>query len=725
MRHIRLIVFGILISTALYISSCNHKPDQVASVNSRWEMLNSRAKGFRNTNIDSTLFYARILHREALKANDPRWSARALVLLGFYNSQKGENDSSIIFLQTAIKIADSVQDSITVEQAHNLLGSRYLGTGLYLKAEKEYLTGLKYAKGMHDTTSIIKCYNNLGTVAENLDRLGEAQNYINQALSMSEKRKDTLTMASSLRNLAYVLKKSGDSSKELDYFRASLRLFRLTRNARWTARLNSDLGIYYRYLSPDSSLYFYNKAIEIYKALGEETTVMINEFNKANLLFDKKDYHEAEKIFLEIYNKTLADNNLIGQAYSSFSLASTYLKLNDLARADSYAEKAGILAARWKQPEFTQSVYSVKIDLYKAEGKYKDAVTWYEKYLDLKDSLSSAENKTRILELQNKFDNQKKEFEITSLKQQTAIQQAKLRNRSITIISLSILVVVITFLFFVIVYFYRKSAVANSQLSAQTGELKKEMQRSERVQKNLTENEQKLLRMNATKDKFFSIIAHDLKSPFNTIFGFTDVLTTDLQEFSKEEIMQFLGNISSASKQAYALLENLLIWAQTQNKSLEFSPEALNLQQEVENAVALVDSHAITKHILITLVIDARQWILADRNMLATILRNLLTNAIKFSNKNDRVIITSSVNKGKVEISVQDNGVGIDSERLPALFRIETSKNTLGTEKEKGSGLGLILCREFAEIQGGKIWVTSEYGKGSVFTFSVPLAMAS
>jgi len=238
----------------------------------------------------------------------------------------------------------------------------------------------------------------------------------------------------------------------------------------------------------------------------------------------------------------------------------------------------------------------------------------------------------------------------------------------------------------------------------------------------LTKQTEELTELNATKDKFFSIIAHDLKNPFNTILGFTNVLLTNFQEFDTDEILKYLNIIDNSSKHAFTLLENLLLWARTQTGTIDFHPEVIDLQSSVIDIIALLDNQAKKKYISIINNIEDRCFAYADKNMIETILRNLLTNAIKFTPKNGSVVVSITDQNDQIEISVRDTGVGIAKDDMEYIFRIDRKTTTLGTEKEKGTGLGLVLCKEFVEKHGGKISVESEFGIGSTFKFTIPLS---
>ena len=242
-----------------------------------------------------------------------------------------------------------------------------------------------------------------------------------------------------------------------------------------------------------------------------------------------------------------------------------------------------------------------------------------------------------------------------------------------------------------------------------------EEQKSEMQTKNSELNE-----LNATKDKFFSIIAHDLRNPFNAIIGLTDILLINLDSLDVQKLQRTLENIKGSSQQAHELLENLLLWARTQTGTISFRPEPLDLKLQAEESIELVAVQAARKNISIVTDFSTVSLISGDINMVNTILRNLLTNALKFTPRNGEVRVGISQNNGFCIISVKDNGIGIPADRINNLFRIDTAHKTKGTDQEPGTGLGLILCKEFIGKHGGRLEVESEVGKGSEFRVIIP-----
>jgi PAS domain S-box-containing protein len=227
--------------------------------------------------------------------------------------------------------------------------------------------------------------------------------------------------------------------------------------------------------------------------------------------------------------------------------------------------------------------------------------------------------------------------------------------------------------------------------------------------------------LNATKDKFFSIIAHDLKGPFNGIVGFSEILKDEARQLHIETIQEYAGLIYTTSKNTYHLLEDLLDWARIQQSHMPFQPDTIFLQKIVNEEIELMVQKATSKMISVINRIPENLIISADEYMMKTVLRNLISNAIKFTSSNGTVEIKSEIRQDELEISVKDSGVGIRKEIIEKIFKIDCNYTSRGTDNETGTGLGLILCKEFVEKHGGRIWVESEEGKGSEFKLTIPL----
>lgn len=239
----------------------------------------------------------------------------------------------------------------------------------------------------------------------------------------------------------------------------------------------------------------------------------------------------------------------------------------------------------------------------------------------------------------------------------------------------------------------------------------------------LTEKNRELLIINSEKDKLFSIIAHDLRSPLNSFLGLTQIMTEELQNLSMDQLQEIAVSMRGAANNLYRLLENLLQWSRIQQRSIQPNPEAINLLFVVSECISIVQESARAKGIEILLDIPENTEVFADVNMFKTVIRNLVSNSVKFTPKNGKVTISaSSVKDMKIEVSVRDTGIGMSSAIVENLFSMDIGTSRSGTEGEPSTGLGLIICKEFIERQGGMLYVESKEGKGSTFTFTVPVA---
>jgi two-component system, sensor histidine kinase and response regulator len=236
----------------------------------------------------------------------------------------------------------------------------------------------------------------------------------------------------------------------------------------------------------------------------------------------------------------------------------------------------------------------------------------------------------------------------------------------------------------------------------------------------ISEQNKNLSELNATKDKFFSIIAHDLKNPISNFRDLTKVLVENFTNLSDNDKVEYLTMMNISSERLFALLENLLEWSRSQRGLIQFNPVQLDLNYLIDNVISLMVSAATKKEINIAKNVPDEISLIADVNMLNTVIRNIVSNSIKFTEVKGCINIGAKNFDNYVEIFIEDTGIGISAENISKLFNIDSNISTLGTSNEKGTGIGLILCKEFVEKHNGKIWVESEINKGTKFTFVIP-----
>ncbi len=237
----------------------------------------------------------------------------------------------------------------------------------------------------------------------------------------------------------------------------------------------------------------------------------------------------------------------------------------------------------------------------------------------------------------------------------------------------------------------------------------------------LKESEECLKILNASKDKFFSIIAHDLRSPLNSFLGLTQIMAEELPDLTMSQVQEIAVQMSKSARNLNRLIENLLQWSQIQNGAISFSPEISKLKPLVEECIEMMQESAQLKEIEISVNIPDNLEVFVDTNILKTIIRNLVSNALKFSNDGGKVILSTTSDKNNdVTLTVKDLGIGMNKAIIDGLFMIDTHNNRKGTKDEPSTGLGLLLCKEFVEMHGGKIWAESKEGEGSTFNFTIP-----
>jgi signal transduction histidine kinase len=343
---------------------------------------------------------------------------------------------------------------------------------------------------------------------------------------------------------------------------------------------------------------------------------------------------------------------------------------------------------------------------YKLMGDYKTALKYHELFVQYNDSMVQKEKYEQIINLEKQYETEKKQNEINQLQARHILTDIQLRKnkqlKTLGFVTASLLLVLILF----VLNRYLDKAKSNKLLESKNRMIEK------------SENELRVL--NASKNKFFSIIAHDLKNPFHTVMGYSYLLSKDYNNFTEEERRKFADDIHHSTNNIFRLLQNLLEWSRSQTGRLTFNPREIELKQIVDNSVSVLRSLADQKNIRIEMSFSHNLMLFADPQMIETVLRNLVNNAIKFTPENGLIKVEATQTDGQITICVKDSGIGISDEDAKNLFKIDSTVKRKGTNNEDGSGLGLILCREFVAKNNGNIWVNSKAGEGSSFFFTVP-----
>ena len=445
------------------------------------------------------------------------------------------------------------------------------------------------------------------------------------------------------------------------------------------------------------------KAIAIFRRTGDFRYEIGTKDYLANVYIAKKDYAKAEKIVKESMQRNVSAFGEYGglcrtasklyRCMKNFPQALHYMKIAEENAGGTFEDRLEVLKG-----------YT---DIYKDMGNYAKAFEYLEKYNAAKDSVFDTEQYDILANRLAFYQVAKRDDEIRIMKSRLTLTEMQEKEQHSRILMFVIATVALVMIICALVIIIRSRRQSENKISEKNDEL-------EAANAKLTET-------NATKDKFFSIIAHDLRNPIGSFRNVVELMYDDYDSFEEEERKEFLAMLKKSSGQVFALLENLLEWSRSQRGNINFNPTQIDINAISQLCVDLLALTAEKKDVKLINSIPKSKFIYADAKLITTIIRNLISNSVKFTREGGEIEAGFAEHEnGDVELYVRDSGVGMDAKRVANLFHIDKSISTHGTNGEAGTGLGLILCKEFVEMHGGKIWVESEVGIGSKFIFTLP-----
>ncbi len=688
--------------------------------------------------------YAVMLEQEALQQNHPDFIALAYLYQHNYYNLKEFPDTGTVYLDKALEINVKTNDSVRVtvyltaalnrllvqdvEIAHQYIDSadsvlkpnnyRYLNATIlfykgYLQSQEgDDLGGIKTVK-----ESIVKLYE--------LDRQIEITNHLvtlgylyynlhldNKAIGQA---KETVRIAKITGNrndesIAYNLLSNSYLNKSLD---STMRYFDLYDSV--TTLFNYNEGLFVGYSSKAMAYTAYLMHEEAEKQLD-----FIEDWKKDKKLASDQGYlsslratnyleQKKNKLALKYINKAIEEAQ--DPLYEGFSLNYYYTKiqiLKELHREDEIEEAFGDLEGvlmRTKDSFTTTDFYSYKYQYYEGLKRYREAFFSLKRFLYFKDSIAATitNDDVGFFSILEKASLNKENVSLKEDVEESEETIGRLKWVSVFAVA-SVLILILSFFVY--------NSIKETKRLAKT---------NERLNILVDEKTAELKELVSTKDKFLSIISHDLKNPFNAILGFSELLKTNYDSFSKDDHKHFINNIASAANNSYKLLNNLLSWTRAQTGSLKAEKTYFDIGQTIQDSVSFFREQAMVKRITIVNKVGYDLIVNADENMIETTIRNLIQNAIKFTYEGKKIILDSEQKGDLLYLSVIDQGVGIPKKKVDKLFNIEEQTTSPGTNNESGTGLGLLLCHEFIRLNDGQILIESEEGKGSTFTIIIPV----
>ena len=614
--------------------------------------------------IDTSFLLCQEIFEIANQVGDTSALAHAGVRISSLHAAQGEFVQALQYDRQALVRMTILNDVQGMAIAYNALGEDYLGLGLYNEAYIHYQRSIEHSKAVGDSLLFTIATYNLGRVFKAAGQLERAGEYINKSMQISELINDQVGVAYSLHDLGDIYLKEGKVDEALKSLEIALEV----------AEEVDDNIIIPQIL---------DKMAELYLSTGQ--------FEKA-LNYYSHSY--------SIYDRQSNDN---AKAKVSLGIGRIAMQQNKMDLAKAYFDEAIKVAQDSHTGELLMFSHRELSNWHEKKGDYRRSLELLRKSKVLEDSLTLANRNQQFTQTQIQYELAQKDLAIDELNQKEKARQIQLKNEEFL---RNVLVVILAFTGVLLITLYR-----NSARNKRANELLLEHQREIESK---TKELESLLSM---KDKFFSIISHDLRSPINALVGVLDMLKEGY--LTQQELIKLTQSLRVRLDSTSKMLDNLLDWAMMEMNEIMMRREDIELYNFVQSNLLFFQG-SNEKRISFMNVVEKKVQVNADRNMLDLIIRNLISNSIKFTNQGGEIVVSSEEENDKmVVISICDNGVGMSPGTVENLFSTATLLTTPGTANEKGRGLGLRLCKEFVEKMGGKIWVESEEGKGSTFKFTI------
>lgn len=604
----------------------------------------------------------------------------------------------------AIEIAKKANRTMQLAECYNALALNYAQKSDYPNALMNELNAESYFKKANSERGLAKVYQNMGNIYISVAQYDKAKSYLDSAIKYNFKSNRKNQLAINYMSLADI---QNNERKHYEALRS----------------LNTALGYSISYSNDLYTAEVYLLMCSTHRYLKNYTNALkyINKFDSINTIKNKTDFKirsQMERVTLQIMNIIDTNTNkpvmtIFGKDKTS-NLTNTIKVINKLL---DYYTRVNYL------PQ-TLICYELLSYAYLELGDKNKTKYYFNKHKIFNDSLTGTNQIRNLTMAEVRFNIAMKDQQLRRKTEEITKNQEQLLNSIVAVVVLCVVLVII----FILWQRNRRQKIElfekNSIITDANIELENLLEVVSEKQQQIEKANIELNKANVTKDKFFSILSHDLKSPFTGILGLSELLSSEAENMKTKEITSIGSSIHNSAKHTFELLNQLLDWSRSQLGVISFEPSHLNINSLIDRIIKSSQSSASVKNLSIETNYCSNSQIEADDNMLSTVIRNLLNNSIKFTPTGGKIVIETKIEDQFIQISIKDNGVGINSDVLENLFKLGSVTSTLGTNNEKGTGLGLILCKEFVEKHGGKIWAESEVSRGSNFHILLPIQIS-
>ena len=619
-----------------------------------------------------------------------------------YYDNKGVYDSARLYFNKSLRYSQDNNYQEEIGRAYYNLGRIYDTEGEYDLAVKNYSLAVETYSKANIKKGVAEGLTGIATMERLSGQYNKSYNDLMKALSISNELQDSSLIAFVKYRLGIFYIKVNNYDKSIPLFRALLKFYKSKNDLKRISACYNYLGIVYAQNKDyDSAMLHYKKALEIRKGLNDLAGIGTSlnvigdvEFEQGNLKTALNSYYKSDSIRAKI-------NIKYGIAETQKNIGKVYVKLGQPKQALPFLLRSIELCKKANLPEILKTDYYYLSLAYRQLKDYKNTLEYLDLYTNLNDSISVDDFNKKLSNIKYEFEIDRQNAEINNLKKEQELINKNSRYKNFVFISVIVLLILI-----VAFIFYRFKVLKRTQAMLEEKNIE------------IMNKEKSLVELNAAKDKLFRIIGHDLKNPFHNLLGLSEILIQDFAELTDEEKIDYLNGIRSSSKKSYQLLENLLQWAKSQMEKPVPIFTKVNVYEIAEQSIGLLKISADRKNISIANNLEKSVNCLSDYNYLYTIFRNLISNSIKYTNKGGSILIDCKDEGGFLTFLVKDDGIGMSDGVRENLFKFQADSRP-GTENERGTGLGLILCKELLESLNSKLEIESKAGSGSTFSFRI------
>lgn len=672
-----------------------------------FDVLIKLANEYVNSNSDSTWKYLNKAERLLDDIDDESRLADYYFTQGLYHRSIFKNDTAVSISKKALSLYGELGHEKEVIKSNILIANCFYDIVSYDSAFKYYTIGLTLTDSVADPWNFAAYLNNIANVYYVQNRKGDALKFYLRANEIFTDLNTPREIAITKNNIGQIYHEQGDYQMAIRFTIEAIRINLKINNVDQLLSDYNSLSLVYRDMEIyDSAIFYTSKAIELSRESNFEFSLAQSYHTMGGIYIKKKDFESAETYFLVSQEICERLNITIGQAMNLISLGEVYTEYKDFQKAENVLTEALAMSKKLDLSEQISTILMRFNQLYKAWGIYDKALSYHEEYHQLKDSIDKLHNQNRISEIQMRYESEQKELENQRLKTENKEQEYTIFKQKV-LVFISIAFAIFAALLIIMMFSIRKRR--KDRIAVLQAKNKK-----------IEEQSEELAKSNKTKDKLFSIISHDLRSPFSSLMGFVSLLEEEAEKGNFENSLYYIKQLNSATANTYELIDNLLNWSRTQqdNIVIQITPVSLfKLSEGIINSMkAIIDEKGINIYNEIPENLKAK----SDSHILSVIIRNLLSNAVKFTERGGNIYLNTDINERGIVISVKDNGTGFTNELREKLLDKEGGFSTPGTENEQGSGLGMMLVNEFIEKLDGELMIESKPGLGSTFSFRIP-----